>query len=60
MGRERSRNDQGGGLQSRPPHQRIRHCVHHPADIAHHLTESSRNLQHLSGELDKLVGNFRL
>ncbi|WP_323928947.1 methyl-accepting chemotaxis protein [Aeromonas caviae] len=30
------------------------------ADIAHHLTESSRNLQHLSGELDKLVGNFRL
>ncbi len=30
------------------------------ADIAHQLTESSRNLQHLSGELDKLVGNFRL
>ncbi|MFQ2439046.1 methyl-accepting chemotaxis protein [Aeromonas caviae] len=30
------------------------------ADIAHHLTESSHNLQHLSGELDKLVGNFRL
>ncbi len=30
------------------------------ADIAHQLTESSRSLQHLSGELDKLVGNFRL
>ncbi|WP_324023859.1 methyl-accepting chemotaxis protein [Aeromonas caviae] len=30
------------------------------ADIAHQLTESSRSLQQLSGELDKLVGNFRL
>ncbi|ELM3614727.1 methyl-accepting chemotaxis protein [Aeromonas sobria] len=30
------------------------------ADIAHQLTESSRNLQQLSGQLDKLVGNFRL
>ncbi|HFK2925609.1 TPA: methyl-accepting chemotaxis protein [Aeromonas hydrophila] len=30
------------------------------ANIAHQLTESSRSLQHLSGELDKLVGNFRL
>ena len=30
------------------------------ADIAHQLTESSRGLQQLSGELDKLVGNFRL
>ena len=30
------------------------------ADIAHQLTESSRSLQQLSGQLDKLVGNFRL
>ncbi|MGY3858183.1 methyl-accepting chemotaxis protein [Aeromonas intestinalis] len=30
------------------------------ADIAHQLTASSRSLQQLSGELDKLVGNFRL
>lgn len=30
------------------------------ADIAHQLTESSRSLQQLSSELDKLVGNFRL
>ncbi|QJT23447.1 methyl-accepting chemotaxis protein [Aeromonas media] len=30
------------------------------ADIAHQLTESSRSLQQLSGELDKLVDNFRL
>ncbi|HEA3090202.1 TPA: methyl-accepting chemotaxis protein [Aeromonas salmonicida] len=30
------------------------------ADIAHQLTESSRSLQQLSGELDKLVANFRL
>ncbi|MFU1554837.1 methyl-accepting chemotaxis protein [Aeromonas sp. A04] len=30
------------------------------ADIAHQMTESSRSLQQLSGELDKLVGNFRL
>ena len=30
------------------------------ADIAHQLTDSSRSLQQLSGELDKLVGNFRL
>ena len=30
------------------------------ADIAHQLTESSCSLQQLSGELDKLVGNFRL
>ncbi|PNO60426.1 methyl-accepting chemotaxis protein [Aeromonas caviae] len=30
------------------------------ADITHQLTESSRSLQQLSGELDKLVGNFRL
>ncbi|PKQ73315.1 methyl-accepting chemotaxis protein [Aeromonas sobria] len=30
------------------------------ADIAHQLTESSRSLQQLSGQLDTLVGNFRL
>ncbi|WP_429057834.1 methyl-accepting chemotaxis protein [Aeromonas jandaei] len=30
------------------------------ADIAHQLTESSRSLQQLSAQLDKLVGNFRL
>ncbi|WP_423191250.1 methyl-accepting chemotaxis protein [Aeromonas salmonicida] len=30
------------------------------ADIAHQLTDASRSLQQLSGELDKLVGNFRL
>ena len=30
------------------------------ADIAHQLTASSRSLQQLSGELDQLVGNFRL
>ncbi|TNH88916.1 methyl-accepting chemotaxis protein [Aeromonas sobria] len=30
------------------------------ADIAHQLTESSRSLQQLSSQLDKLVGNFRL
>ncbi|MFM4939294.1 methyl-accepting chemotaxis protein [Aeromonas enteropelogenes] len=30
------------------------------ADIAHQLTESSRSLQQLSGQLDKLVGSFRL
>ncbi|WP_349920831.1 methyl-accepting chemotaxis protein [Aeromonas veronii] len=30
------------------------------ADIAHQLTASSRSLQQLAGELDKLVGNFRL
>ncbi|WP_368149924.1 methyl-accepting chemotaxis protein [Aeromonas sp. R2-4] len=30
------------------------------ADIAHQLTDSSRSLQQLSGQLDKLVGNFRL
>ncbi|GKR00041.1 methyl-accepting chemotaxis protein [Aeromonas hydrophila] len=30
------------------------------ADIAHQLTDASRGLQQLSGELDKLVGNFRL
>ena len=30
------------------------------ADIAPQLAESSRSLQQLSGELDKLVGNFRL
>ncbi|MCS3460350.1 methyl-accepting chemotaxis protein [Aeromonas sp. BIGb0445] len=29
-------------------------------DIAHRLTDSSRGLQQLSGQLDKLVGNFRL
>ncbi|MFM4963266.1 methyl-accepting chemotaxis protein [Aeromonas bivalvium] len=29
-------------------------------DIAHRLTASSRSLQQLSGELDQLVGNFRL
>ncbi|MFM4804086.1 methyl-accepting chemotaxis protein [Aeromonas bivalvium] len=29
-------------------------------DIAHQLTASSRSLQQLSGELDQLVGNFRL
>ncbi|HDZ8912832.1 TPA: methyl-accepting chemotaxis protein [Aeromonas hydrophila] len=30
------------------------------ADIAHQLTDASRGLQQLSGELDKLVGHFRL
>ncbi|HGY5296933.1 TPA: methyl-accepting chemotaxis protein [Aeromonas salmonicida] len=30
------------------------------ADIAHQLTDASRSLQQLSGELDKLVDNFRL
>ncbi|MFQ2220048.1 methyl-accepting chemotaxis protein [Aeromonas enteropelogenes] len=30
------------------------------ADIAHQLTESSRSLQQLSGQLDKLVSSFRL
>ncbi|RQM68242.1 methyl-accepting chemotaxis protein [Aeromonas enteropelogenes] len=30
------------------------------ADIAHQLTESSRSLQQLSSQLDKLVGSFRL
>ena len=30
------------------------------ADIAHQLTESSRSLQQLSGEIDKLVVNVRL
>ena len=29
-------------------------------DIAHRLTDSSRGLQQLSDQLDKLVGNFRL
>ncbi|MGL4714911.1 MAG: methyl-accepting chemotaxis protein, partial [Aeromonas sp.] len=30
------------------------------AEVAHQLTESSRSLQQLSGQLDQLVGNFRL
>lgn len=38
----------------------INHLTMETADIAEQLTESSRNLQQLSSQLDKLVGHFRL